>query len=49
MAGNRMLILSPAAGLRETVPQALESVKGSLICKYWEYTPRGVYRNYRRA
>ena len=27
-----MLILSPAAGLREVVPQVLESVKDSLIC-----------------
>ena len=28
------------AGLWEVVPQALESVKGSLICKYWESTQR---------
>ena len=26
--------------MREVVPQALESVKGSLICKYWERTQR---------
>ena len=30
-----MLIISSAAGLREVVPQALESVEG---CKYWVYT-----------
>ena len=29
-----------ALGLREVVPQALESVKGSLICKFWERTQR---------
>ena len=26
--------------MREVVPQVLESVKDSLICKYWERTQR---------
>ena len=32
--GTEYQFLSLAAGLREAVPQALELVKGSLICKY---------------
>ena len=36
MAGTECQSLSLAAGLREVVPQALELVKGSLICKNCE-------------
>ena len=34
--------------MREVVPQALESVNGSLICKYWERTQR-ILKAYREG
>ena len=27
-------------GLQEVIPQALESIEGSLICKFWERSQR---------
>ena len=36
------------AGLREVVPQALEFVKGSLICGFWERTQR-ILKAYREG
>ena len=54
--GTECWFLSLAAGLRKVVPQALESVRGSSICKYWERTQRilqayreEVHRSHRRV
>ena len=40
--------LYQASGLREVIPQALEPVKGSLICKFWERTQR-ILKAYREG